>query len=120
MKVRPGRCECSSARGCGCQPLGTGGGLYGTLKGRSSERVDALGSACEGCLMIMSINRILLLPAALLIFVCTSFGRAESVSGTVLSASGQPVDGAEVIAAAPGKAAWPNLAAEDRDEKRQG
>ena len=70
--------------------------------------------------MIMPINRILFLPAALLMFVCTSSVGAESVSGTVLSASGQPVEGAEVIAAAPGKAAWPNLAAEDRDEKRQG
>jgi hypothetical protein len=71
--------------------------------------------------MVMPFNRFLFVLGALVApAVWVTHARAESVSGTVLAASGQPVDGAEVIAAAPGKAAWPNLAAEDRDEKRQG
>src|SRR4051812_20822162 len=44
----------------------------------------------------------------------------QSVSGTVISASEKPVDGAEIIVATPGKHAWPNLSAEERDEPRQG
>jgi hypothetical protein len=37
-----------------------------------------------------------------------------------VSATGQPVDGAEVIVATPAKHAWPNLSPDERDEPRQG
>jgi hypothetical protein len=66
------------------------------------------------------VRLIAILSAAFVAGITHKAAAEQSVGGTVVSASGKPVDGAEVIVATRAKHAWPNLSPEERDEPRQG
>src|SRR5687768_14707609 len=64
-------------------------------------------------------NRSIVFTSAAVLLLCslaTATARADSTAtGTVVSAAGEPVEGAEVVVATPQMPAWPNLEAEERD-----
>jgi hypothetical protein len=52
--------------------------------------------------------------------VAASSAQADDATGTVVSPSGEPVSGAEVIVATPERAAWPNVAPDKRRKDQRG